>query len=122
MRYDNATRLLYVPPYRFKTERNRMHYWPLAAQALLILTATSVHAQVKGNSAAVPAELSAPNACKQKVAEFERAIGLIRQTQGNKAAAELKEKLMPAKVQNDILFKEGYCGLARYIREKRLDR
>lgn len=94
----------------------------LASQALLVLTTASVSAQVPNNSAAVAAELSTPNACKQKVAEFERAIGLIRQVQGNKAAAELKEKLLPAKIESELLFSQGYCGLARYIQEKKLDR
>ena len=96
--------------------------WPLAAWAVLMWTTPPVTAQVKDNSAAVSAELSTPNACKHKVAEFERAFGLIRQVQGNKAAAELKEKLLPAKVESEILFSQGYCGLARYIREKKLDR
>ena len=60
--------------------------------------------------------------CRAEVSKFEQAIGYIRQVQGSQAAAELKEKLMPAKVENEILFKEGYCGLARYIREKKLNR
>ncbi len=60
--------------------------------------------------------------CRAEVSKFEQAIGFVRQSQGTQAAAELKEKLLPAKVENDILFKEGYCGLARYIREKKLNR
>ena len=60
--------------------------------------------------------------CRVEVSKFEQAIGFIRQTQGNQAATELKEKLLPAKVENEILFKEGYCGLAKYIREKKLNR
>lgn len=60
--------------------------------------------------------------CRAEVSKFEQAIGFIRQNQGSQAAAELKEKLLPAKLENDILFKEGYCGLARHIRERRLNR
>ena len=89
---------------------------------LLLLTAFSVQAWSRGNSAALTPELLTPDACKQEVSKFEQAIGLIRQVQGNKAAAELKEKLIPAKVESEILFKDGYCGLARYIREKKLNR
>lgn len=63
-----------------------------------------------------------PDRCRAEVSKFEQVIGFIRQTQGSQAAAELKEKLLPAKVEADILFKEGYCGLARHLREKKLDR
>ncbi|MBK8358158.1 MAG: hypothetical protein IPL15_03820 [Comamonadaceae bacterium] len=59
---------------------------------------------------------------RAEVSRFEQTIGFIRQTQGNQAAAELKEKLLPAKTENDILFKDGYCGLATYLREKKLTR
>lgn len=107
---------------RFQSEQNLLSLWRCLVPTLLILTAASVQAQPKDNSTAVAAALSEPNACKQKVLEFERAIGLIRQLQGEKAAAELKEHLLPQKVESEILFKDGYCGLARYIREKKLDR
>ena len=40
----------------------------------------------------------------------------------NMAAAELKEKLLPAKLENEILFKDGYCGIAKYLKEKKLTR
>ena len=62
----------------------------------------------------------ANNPCLNAVSKFEQTIGLIRQTQGNKPAAELKERLLPAKLENDILFKDGYCGLATYLRQKKL--
>lgn len=60
--------------------------------------------------------------CRVEVSKFEQAIGFVRQNQGNQAATELKEKLLPAKLENEILFREGYCGLARYIKEKKLNR
>ena len=53
---------------------------------------------------------------------LEQAIGFVRQTQGAKAAAELKEKLLPAKTENEILFKDGYCGIAKYLKDKKLNR
>lgn len=62
------------------------------------------------------------NACKTEVVKFEEAIGLIRQVQGNAAAAKLKEKLLPAKTEAQLLATEGYCGLAKYIRDKKLNR
>ena len=64
----------------------------------------------------------AADPCKATVLKFERALAILRETQGNKAGEALKEKLLPAKLQAEILFKDGYCGLARYIQEKKLDR
>jgi hypothetical protein len=87
---------------------------------VVAVVAAQVHAQ--GNSAALTPTLAAPDACRTEVARFEETIGFIRQAQGNKAAAELKEKLLPAKLENEILFKDGYCGLAKYLREKKLTR
>ncbi len=79
-------------------------------------------AQTPGNSDALKPDFQTTDPCRAKVSKFEQTIGFIRQAQGNTAAAELKEKLLPAKLENEILFKEGYCGLARYLHEKKLDR
>jgi hypothetical protein len=62
------------------------------------------------------------NPCKTEVVKFEEAIGLIRQVQGNEAAAKLKEKLLPAKTEAQLLATEGYCGVAKYIRDHKLNR
>lgn len=62
----------------------------------------------------------APDTCRADISKFEQAIGFVRQHQGNQAAADLKEKLLPAKVERELLFNEGYCGLAKYLREKKL--
>jgi hypothetical protein len=72
----------------------------------------------------VPADLSQgpQDPCRVEVSKFEQAIGFVRQNQGNQAAQDLKERLLPAKLENDLLFKEGYCGLARYLRDKKLNR
>jgi DUF2075 family protein len=66
--------------------------------------------------------VQAQDPCRAEVSKFEQAIGFIRQTQGNQAAAELKEKLLPAKLENEILMKDGYCGMAKYIKDRKLDR
>ena len=60
--------------------------------------------------------------CRVEVSKFEQAIGFVRQNQGNQAAMDLKERLLPAKLENEILMKDGYCGLAKYIRDKKLNR
>ncbi|NPC54730.1 hypothetical protein [Caenimonas soli] len=86
-------------------------------QASVILAAA-----VLSQAAAADLSLNAPDPCRAEVSKFEQAIGFVRQNQGSQAAQELKDKLLPAKLENEILFKEGYCGLARYIREKKLHR
>jgi hypothetical protein len=58
--------------------------------------------------------------CLKEVSKFEQTIGFLRHSQGASAAASLKEKLLPAKLEADLLFKEGYCGLAKYLRERKL--
>lgn len=86
--------------------------------ALSCAAALQVFAQ--GNSAALNPNVTVQDPCRTEVSRFEETIGQIRQLSGNAAAAALKEKLLPAKLENEILFKDGYCGLARYIREKKL--
>ncbi len=60
--------------------------------------------------------------CRITVSKFEETISFVRQSQGNKAAADLKERLIPAKLESDLLIKGGYCGLAAHLREKKLSR
>ena len=90
--------------------------------ALLILFTCALQAQAQGNSAVLMSNLHTNDPCRTNVTRFEQAIGFVRQSQGNQAAAELKEKLLPARLENAILFKDGYCGLSAYLHEKRLDR
>lgn len=37
-----------------------------------------------------------------------------------KRRARVKEELLPARLENEILMQQGYCGLARHLREKHL--
>ena len=93
------------------------HALTLATLAAGLLASAPALAQLASDS---PAARQAQEACRSEVSKFEEAIGFIRRSQGNQAAADLKEKLLPAKLESDILFKDGYCGLARYIRDKKL--
>ena len=88
----------------------------------LVLAATAMQTHAQGNSPALTPSMLPPDHCRSEVSRFEQTIGFIRQAQGNQAAAELKEKLLPAKLETEILFKDGYCGLAKYLREKKLTR
>ncbi len=91
---------------------------------VLSLLASAPCSAVPAAPAAAGAATSAPSVdpCRATVLKFEQGLAIMRQTQGNKAGAELKEKLLPAKLESEILLKDGYCGLARYIQEKKLDR
>jgi hypothetical protein len=75
-----------------------------------------------GANAQAPADpgRGARDPCRTEVSRFENAISFVRSNQGNEAAAQLKEKLLPSKVESELLFKEGYCGLARYLKDKKL--
>ena len=74
----------------------------------LLLAAWGPQTLAQGNSAALTPNMTVNDPCRAEVSRFEQTIGFIRQTQGNQAAAELKEKLLPAKTENDILFKDGF--------------
>lgn len=58
--------------------------------------------------------------CQRDLAKFEQAIAFVKQAQGQEAAAKLRERLLPAQLENELLAREGSCGLARHLREKRL--
>jgi hypothetical protein len=90
--------------------------------AIVILGATLAFAAQASTSVNSDMTVQIQDPCRVEVSKFEQAIGFVRQNQGNQAAQDLKERLLPAKVENEILFKEGYCGLARYIKEKKLNR
>ena len=77
------------------------------------LAATTVNADLS---------VQAQDPCRAEVSKFEQAIAFLRQSQGTQTATELKEKLLPAKLEQELLFKEGYCGLAKYLRDKKLNR
>jgi hypothetical protein len=58
--------------------------------------------------------------CQRDLSKFEQAIAFARQAQGQEAAAKLRERLLPAQLENDLLAREGACGLAKHLRDKRL--
>jgi len=94
--------------------RRTKHLCWLPAAALLSATLAA--------QTTVDPSKQAQDPCRSEVSRFEQTIGFIRQNQGQQAAAELKEKLLPAKLENEILFRDGYCGLAKYLKDKKLAR
>ena len=89
---------------------------------ILLALTLPLQANAQSNTPSLEPSFQVVDPCKVSVVKFEETIAFIRNSQGVKAAAELKEKLLPAKLANDILFKDGYCGLANYLREKKLTR
>ena len=95
----------------------------LAISAALATSTCGTVAFAQGNSGAMASpDFSTQDPCRAEVSKFEQAISFVRQSQGTKAAADLKEKLLPAKTENEILFKDGYCGIAKYLKNKKLTR
>jgi hypothetical protein len=96
----------------------------LASVAMVLLGAlfsAPVQAQKKPPAAEVSVS-TGTDPCKTDVLKFEETIAFIRQSQGNQAAEDLKKRLIPPEVEAKILATEGYCGLAKHIREKKLNR
>ncbi len=58
--------------------------------------------------------------CRETVAKFEESMNFVRKSVGYEKAAEIKESLLPNKVESEIFAKEGYCGVARYLKTKKL--
>jgi len=103
----------------FFPQCKRLHrFGQLCLTTALCLTMSGLLAL--GNSDGTGPKMQNQDPCLAEVSKFEQAIGFIRQTTGNKAAAELKEKLLPSKLENEILLKDGYCGLAKYLKDKKL--
>ena len=90
-------------------------HWLVCAALWMACLPTWAQTAPAPAAAADPAEQ-----CKKDVLQFERAIGTVRQLQGNQAAADLKEKLLPAATERQLLNTEGYCGLSRYLNDKKL--
>lgn len=88
--------------------------------AALLLASSLLPVQAQNPVAASPSAQESPNRCQAEIFKFEKILSFIRESQGLQAAALIKEKMLPAKVESEILKKDGYCGLARHLRDKKL--
>ena len=59
-------------------------------------------------------------ACRETVAKFEESMAFVRKSLGYEKAAEIKESLLPNKLESELFAKDGYCGVARYLKAKKL--
>ena len=85
--------------------------------ALLPLLTIQTHAE---NHAPALSATSVTVACQNDVSKFEQVVGVVRHTHGEKAANDLREKLLPSKEADEALSQSGQCGLARLLRAKKL--
>ena len=58
--------------------------------------------------------------CRETVAKFEESMAFVRKSLGYEKAAEIKESLLPNKLESELFAKDGYCGVARYLKAKKL--
>lgn len=58
--------------------------------------------------------------CRETVAKFEESMSFVRKSVGYEKAAEIKESLLPNKLESEIFAKDGYCGVAKYLKTKKL--
>ena len=58
--------------------------------------------------------------CREVVAKFEESMSFVRKSVGYEKATEIKESLLPNKVESEIFAKDGYCGVAKYLKSKKL--
>ena len=101
--------------------RHRLWQWAgVLAAGLVVGWGAQVRAQ--GNSAALVPPLPVADACKRDVMKYQANIDLVRRSLGDKAADELEGRFMPRQQWDALLLTEGYCGIARRLREHRLTR
>ncbi len=73
-------------------------------------------------AAALPGLPHAQNdlTCQNELVKFEQTMGYLRQTSGDQAATTVQDKLLPAKTREELMAKEGPCGVVRYLRAKKV--
>ncbi len=58
--------------------------------------------------------------CQNEMVKFEQTMGYLRQTSGDQAATTVQDKLLPAKTREELMAKEGPCGVVRFLRAKKV--
>lgn len=106
---------------RVKPIRTRQTSWFLLGFfGLLGLFEHAAWAQ--GNSEAMPAPKFVVDPCKKDVLKFQEDLRALKTAMGDEAAKEFQNKFMPREAWDAILLNEGYCGLSKRLREKKLVR
>lgn len=84
-------------------------------------TAGSI-AQAQGNSPALPTPKFVVDPCKKDVLKFQEDLRALKVAMGDKAALDFQNKFMSREAWDAVLLNEGYCGLSKRLRERKLVR
>jgi hypothetical protein len=89
---------------------------------ILLVQGVCLGALAQGNSDALGSPVLVKDPCKRDVLLYQANIELVRKTLGESQAKELESKFMSKPDWNALLLQEGYCGIARRLRDKKLTR
>jgi hypothetical protein len=76
----------------------------------------------QSTSASAPVRGTVVDPCKKDVLHFQEDLRTVRETLGEAAAKKVQEDFLPQVQWNALLLTEGYCGISKRLREKRLVR
>jgi aspartate ammonia-lyase len=93
------------------------HHTRTRHRALLFIVGAMISLQAWGQTAEADAN---EQTCREMVAKFQESMSFVRKSVGYEKAAEIKESLLPNKLESELFAKEGYCGVARYLKAKKL--
>lgn len=88
----------------------------------LLVASSTTGAFAQSNSAALPAPTAVVDPCKKDVLHFQEDLRTVRDTLGEAAAKKVQEDFLPQAQWNALLLSEGYCGISKRLREKKLVR
>jgi 2-methylaconitate cis-trans-isomerase PrpF len=87
---------------------------------LRALLATTVVCVASAATASTTQPALTEATCQNEMVKFEQTMGYLRQTSGDQAASTVQDKLLPAKTREELLAKEGPCGVVRFLRAKKV--
>ncbi len=99
-----------------------MSYIALPVILRASLTAAFLCAAASLSANTLPGLPKAQNdvSCQNELVKFEQTMGYLRQTTGDQAATTVQDKLLPAKTREELMAKEGPCGVVRFLRAKKV--
>ena len=89
---------------------------------IILVQCLCLGALAQGNSDALGSPVLVKDPCKRDVLQYQANIELVRKTLGDQNATELEAKFMSKSEWNALLLQDGYCGIAKRLREKKLTR
>jgi hypothetical protein len=94
----------------------------LLSKGLFCVFFAGISAFAQGNSAAMPVPKLVVDPCKKDVARFQEDLRMLKASMGDEAAKAFQNQFLPKAEWDVILLNEGYCGLSKRLRDKKLVR